>query len=178
MNARRRNRNANTLTGGTGDVNPQFQSFSVTQSGADTTTTQQIALAIDRFRQGGNRIGAVEILSVTFDWRAPITAATACNISAALTTKNFGTTKVQFNEPTVVGYFHASQGAVATPYSFPYRMDCTDAAGHGVIAAVDSIFLQCASTSTSLTNTVDVKIEYRFKNIPLAEYIGIVTGQQ
>ncbi len=178
--SRRRNpRNSrNQLTGGTGDVNPQFQSFTLTQSAADTTTSSQIVLAIDRLRSTGNRVGVVEVLSVSFDWRTPLTAATASNLTAAITSKSFGTTKVQFSEPTLIAYYHESQGAVATPYSYPVWFNLTDSAGHGILVATDSIFFQVSSTTTGLTNVVDAKIEYRYKNVALQEYVGLVVAAQ
>jgi len=175
---RRGNNNNNQLTGGTGDVNPQYQSATLSQSAADATTSSQITLAIDRLKLGGNRIGVVEVLSVSFDWRTPITAASVSNLTAALTTKSFGTTKIQYSEPTIIAYHHVSQGAIATPYSYPVRVDLTDDAGHGILVATDSIYFQVSSTTTSLTNVVDVKLEYRYKNVPITEYLGIVASSQ
>jgi hypothetical protein len=181
VRARRTNVNtALTLTGGSGDVNPQYVHNSVTQSGSDTTTTQQITLPIDRLMFGGNRIGSVEVLSVTFDWRNPLTLATALSLSAALTTKSFGTTKVNYNEPTAFAFFHLVTfltTAAGSTITMPYRFDCTDAAGHGILVATDSIFLSCSSSTTSQANTVDVKIEYRYKNITVTEYVGVVQSQ-
>lgn len=58
-----------------------------------------------------------------------------------------------------------------------FRKDLTDGAGHGYLVATDSIFARLSSTLTGLTNTADVRLLYRFKEVPLAEYIGIVQSQ-
>lgn len=179
-NRRGGNNNNNSLTGGTGDTNPQYFHNSVTQSGSDTTTTQQISLPIDRLRTGGNRIGAIEVLAVQFDWRNPLALATALSLSVALTTKSFGTTKVQFNEPTCFAYMHLVAALTTTggaTYEMPYKFDCTDAAGHGILVATDNCFLSCSSTTTGQANIVDIKVEYRYKGIVISEYVGVVQSQ-
>ena len=63
----------------------------------------------------------------------------------------------------------------------PTLRDLTDGAGHGILVATDSIFLTGYVPSnwyTNGTNTVFVKLLYRWKDVSLAEYIGIVQSQQ
>lgn len=59
-----------------------------------------------------------------------------------------------------------------------FRKDFSDGAGHGLLIATDSIFAALNSTATTLTNIADCRLLYRFKEVPLAEYIGIVQSQQ
>lgn len=59
----------------------------------------------------------------------------------------------------------------------PFVNDLTDGAGHGILIATDQLFLQIASNSTTIANEVAFKILYRWKNVPLSEYIGIVQSQ-
>lgn len=54
------------LTGGTGDVNPQFISFNVAQSGNDATTTLTLSVPIQRLSTGG-RAQVLEVLCVKYD---------------------------------------------------------------------------------------------------------------
>lgn len=56
--------------------------------------------------------------------------------------------------------------------------DLTDGAGHGIIVATDNIYVTLFSAGTGVAAEVDVKIMYRFKNVALAEYIGVVQSQQ
>lgn len=57
--------------------------------------------------------------------------------------------------------------------------DLTDGAGHGVLVATDAIYLQIFTTGVANTSeTGRFRMLYRFKNVSLAEYIGIVQSQQ
>ena len=63
----------------------------------------------------------------------------------------------------------------------PVIRDITDGAGHGVLVATDSIYITGyvpASWYLNGTNTVFAKLLYRWKDVSLAEYIGIVQSQQ
>lgn len=55
-----------TLTGGTGDINPQFITVKCKQTGTDTLTTTQVSIPIDRFHQGYQRSGVIEILAIRY----------------------------------------------------------------------------------------------------------------
>ena len=60
----------------------------------------------------------------------------------------------------------------------PIEFDITDGAGHGFLVATDQIYMQVFTNGATATATVRVKMLYRWKNVSLAEYIGIVQGQQ
>lgn len=60
----------------------------------------------------------------------------------------------------------------------PWTDNLTDGAGHGYLVATDYIFAQVGSQNTNAAQFVDIKILYRWKNVGLQEYIGIVQGQQ
>ncbi len=57
-------------------------------------------------------------------------------------------------------------------------VDLTDDTGHGVLVATDNIFIQCFSSSALNPITASARLFYRWKNVSLAEYIGIVQSQQ
>lgn len=59
-----------------------------------------------------------------------------------------------------------------------YRKDFTDGAGHGMLIGVDSLFARLASTATGSANTAYIRLYYRFKEVSLTEYVGIVQSQQ
>lgn len=64
--------------------------------------------------------------------------------------------------------------------------DLTDGAGHGVLVATDNVFLTLQTALSSIigtsvggiTGVAECAILYRFKEVGLAEYIGIVQSQQ
>lgn len=176
------------LTGGTGDVNPQWLNFSVTQSAADTTTTATQNIPIQRLPQGG-RAQVLEVLRVeisTSSFPAIASAAEAeDSMVVFLSTTSFGTTATTFSEPRVfAGISKVKQGAFTAGGSFGVeysnidRLDLTDGAGHGLLIATDSIFAQYVSGGTGAANVARIKLLYRWKDVGLSEYIGIVQSQQ
>lgn len=176
------------LTGGTGDVNPQWMTFSVTQSAADTTTTQQQNIPVQRLPQGG-RAQVLEVLKIqAFIQQFPaIASATEAEdtLSLFLSTTSFGTTATTFAEPRVFaavqrvkqGAFTAA-GTYGVEYALIDQIDLSDGAGHGLLIATDSIFAQLVSGGTGAANTARIKMLYRWKDVGLSEYIGIVQSQQ
>ncbi|GAG62860.1 unnamed protein product, partial [marine sediment metagenome] len=59
-----------------------------------------------------------------------------------------------------------------------YMWDCTDDIGHGILVASDYIYVQGDTTGYGVGAEFNFKILYRFKNVRLQEYIGIVQSQQ
>ena len=181
--SKKRRGGADSLTGGTYDVNPQYMNATVTQSAANTFTQVQMTMPLDRFRLTSSRVGAIEILKVYF--YLGITQYTAVTnnqqLTLALTTISHSARTLP-NDPTIIAQYDYVQtfttsGVVMNVW--PYVIDLTDGAGHGMICAVDSLYFSVwtANWATS-TNNAYVKILYRYKNIGLPEYVGIVQSQQ
>ena len=179
-----------TLTGGTKDVNPQFLTVRVTQTGADTATTGSFGVPIQRV--GPNTQGKaiiMEVLKAFFNMptNGVIGAAgeTIDSVSAFWSTVDFGTTGTSWSEPRVfagcqrqrVGAFTAAGTFADTEENGLIMQDLTDGAGHGILVATDNVFMQVISAN-GLTNQVDCKLLYRWKEVSLIEYIGIVQSQQ
>jgi hypothetical protein len=171
--------NNNQLTGGSGDVNPQYFNIrAFVMSGNDTVTSTGYSLAIDRLRGNGVTVGVIEILKVFF---YPVTLASNSSRNYFLSTKSFGTTAPSIADGaiiTAVTQVNLQATAVAIELqNNPLVVDLSDAAGHGLLVATDQIFMCASSAGTSSTNACDVKILYRYKNVPITEYIGIVQSQ-
>lgn len=179
-----------SLTGGSGDVNPQWLSTSVTQSAADTTTTAQVNLPIQRLPTGGSsRAQVLEVLRVVFTWPSygviGAVGESGDTMAGFLSTVSFGTTATTMSEPRVfAGFNNYQRGAFTAGGTYGYvaqqeiTFDLSDGQGHGLLIATDSIFFQANSGGTGSANTFRAKILYRMKNIGLAEYVGIVQSQQ
>lgn len=180
---------ADTLTGGTRDVNPQLLSGTVVQTANDVTTDKMIPLPINRF--GGNSADFVTIIEVLKIWvDLPLLPASAIAgarlVQLTVATRNPTGAALDFEDPTVImiggwRYDQAVASAVGITQIFmpkPMEFDMTDGAGHGVLIGVDALWFQTRSQGTGLTNACDFKVLYRFKTVSLAEYIGIVQSQQ
>lgn len=178
------------LTGGTKDVNPQLLSDSAAQSAADTSTTTQVVLPIQRIASNApNQAVILEVLKIWCDFPdlAAIAnvAETVDSMNVNFSTRNFGTTATQFQEPSVFARFTMNRlGAFTAAGTYAYLqnemrvVDLTDGAGHGILIATDSMFVQVNSGGTGNTNTIRFKMLYRWKRVALTEYIGIVQSQQ
>jgi len=80
----------------------------------------------------------------------------------------------------------ASFSALADAFATDPSVDLTDDSGHGVIFCGQKVYLSITFTtplvgSTANTNAYSVKygarILFRWKNVSLTEYIGVVTSQ-
>jgi hypothetical protein len=181
---------SDSLTGGTKDVNPQFMSGKVTCSAANTFTEVQIALPVARPITGGTqKTTIVEILKIFADFAnldLDAAAATQRSQQFAVTTTTQGSSIFTLDNPrcimildhTVRNAFTAAGSAALDIKNMPLMADLTDGAGHGVLVGTDSIFLGFDTNGFTAAVSVFWKILYRFKDVSLVEYIGIVQSQQ
>lgn len=181
-------RKSESLTGGTGDVNPQYMHGTFTQLGVDTTTSTAFNLPITRIPQG-QRVTILEVLKIWVMNNAfgAVNSATeqSEDVSVAFSTINMGSLIASFNEPNVFAYFtrdrqsaFSALGTYAYIIDEPRMVDLTDGAGHGFLLANDQMFIQCSSAGTGLAMGTWFKMLYRFKTVGIVEYVGIVQSQQ
>lgn len=180
-------RGRSELTGGTGDVSPQLLTMALTMSAANTFTQSEIPLPINRFREKGKHVIVVEMLKTYWE----TTEADANNAAGGNILSSFAQistasqTSFSPNFSQVVSYAvrnyrgaFTAAGTFQTVHSEPFVVDHTDGAGHGILLATDNIFLGMTTANFVGAASVVVKMLYRFKQISLEEYIGIVQSQQ
>lgn len=181
-------RRGESLTGGTGDVNPQFMHGSAPQTTTDTPATTTVALPVSRI-PGADTATVVEVLKVYVDFPQPTeVAVTEADryATVSFSTASSGTTAILFSDPRTFAQItlkiedaFTAGGTYHSVFDTPIVFDCTDGAGHGILIATDNIYVQFASTAwNTAAQTAYWKILYRFKEIGLLEYIGIVQSQQ
>jgi len=178
-----------SLTGGTGDFNPQSYSITVGNNGADGRNTAGFPTPIPRFGTSGTTSPVMEILKVYFvvDDLTAISGQTSivCSLSTAslagveITVPN----DVQLIlDPRVIAFI-SIDGIFSTAAGFAItsrvtEFDLTDGSGRGILVATDSLYLNLNTVNTGRINYVNAKIIYRLKNVTLQEYVGIVQSQQ
>ena len=178
------------LTGGTGDVNPQYIHGSITLSATNTVT--EVTLGTPIVRVGPQTQGQaiiMELLRLYVD--IPPVDVEGANAELrvfdfGLATVAFGTTLMTMADPRVLAKirrmtnnsFTAAGTGMLTNSTQPSTWDFTDGAGHGILLATDNIFVQASTTVQTGASTFGFKILYRFKKVSLVEYIGIVQSQQ
>jgi len=180
---------SDSLTGGTGDVNPQwFNLFSTNNPGTSYTETG-FPVPVQRLPES-NRAQVMEILKVEWGLGAQtniIALTAAAFFSAYVTTRSFGTAEplgTQQNGTVIAKwnlnyYFGTAVGATQTLQT-PYVVDLTDGQGHGLLVATDNVYLGYLQTAAAepISGTFTCRLLFRWKNIGLPEYIGIVQSQQ
>lgn len=178
-----------SLTGGTGDVNPQWfllNTQTITGAYADIATP----MPIQRLPTG-NKSQVMEVLKVEWSFSNanlinPLgTASTSAR--GYISTTSFGTaepTNAQLGK--VVSRRRIDVPAVATVANTfavlesVWVEDLTDEAGHGYLVATDNIYLgqvQTTASTNPLTSGFQARILYRMKNVGIQEYVGIVQSQ-
>lgn len=181
-------RGRDLLTGGTRDVNGQLFKMTVSQTAANTNTEGEFPIPIQRLQGANGRSQVMEILKFYVS-RGVIEAQAAVGevqkrVSQSVTTKSFGTSTVSVVEPSALLYCNfkntgafTAGGTYSDSLADPLVVDMTDGAGHGILVATDSLFMQVSSVNQDAAQTSTVWILYRWKNVGLAEYIGIVQSQ-
>lgn len=176
------------LTGGTGDVNPQFYSGSLLMSAANTLTSTAFISPVAKgiFSKTG-KATVMEILQVfvsmpTWDAMATATELTDSRIFS-IGTKELSA--LTMDEGSLIAFFsQVKQGAFTADGTFGmesdnvYVWDITDSLGHGVLIATDYIYATGDTTGYAGAATFGFKLLYRFKNVSMQEYVGIVQSQQ
>ena len=186
MSKRRRTGDVASLTGGTGDVNPQILTLSIEQSAADTSTEAQFNLPVPRAATGGQNTAVVfEILKVLWIWTTISDPDSDTTVGGVLSTRSeinqalFNPAAQDSGTFIANAYEQNFKSAVGIVDTFKAMMfDMTDGAGHGLLVGTDSIYASIYSTATGSSQGFIAKIFYRLKNVGVFEYVGIVQSQQ
>ena len=188
----KRRRTNGSLTGGTHDINPQILTITWEQVAADSTqnTTVNNPVAKGLFAQRNNAT-LMEILKVTIyapNYPSPFTVGYGPQFRRCLLSVSPLTTAVYdashqhvlvLFEDTIAGAFTAGGSYGFGPVCNVYTQDLTDGVGHGILVGADQLHFQSRLYPVWEADARwTVKILYRFKNVGLPEYIGIVQSQQ
>lgn len=184
-------RTRDTLTGGTGDVSPQWLVIPVlSNTGTDSFASAQINCPVSRLSTSKGKATVIEILKVL--WAMPgyafPQAEGLTNIQNRAQLSTAPLTQIKLDSPSVFDfnlrkwrqYGTAAEGdnTYFETWSEPDIHDLTDGAGHGVLIATDSIYLGVDSVNYPGIASYNVRILYRYKEVGLQEYIGMVQSQQ
>lgn len=181
---------SDVLTGGSKDVNPQILTLTANQSAIDTDTDINVFLPVQRLNAKSGRSLVMEILRVKWFLLGMPTVAGAAvaRFQALLTTNMQAPTapNTAARDPRNISIYNMFwQVGAASNAGFQFNQeaftkddDLTDGAGHGVLVATDNMNINLQSANTGIVNNMAVQILYRWKEITLVEYIGIVQSQQ
>ncbi len=190
---RRRKNGGGSVTGGTGDVKPQWMTFATpAQGAADDYITASLATPIPRFGSTRGRSTVMEILRV--DWYLNIADnadPNSINVGFLSTTQirasGFACTAVTIAQDqansrvfALAAVHQVTTVALAGGHNiYPLSMDMTDGNGNGILVATDNLHVTGGNVAgTGVAGIFVAKVLYRLVNIGIAEYVGIVQGQQ
>ncbi len=196
MSRKRRRRQApmggGSVTGGTGDIKPQYFTVSTNAIGApDDYATVAAVTPIPRFGTTRNRSTVMEVLKV--EWllnladdgdsaQHNVGFLSTAQIRANADTCTLATIGADMGNARVFGLVIRSKHLAtsgAHNQTWPIVIDMTDANGNGVLVATDRIHITGGNVAgTAATGIFTAKILYRLVNIGINEYVGIVQGQQ
>jgi len=162
------------------DVFPNYMAGVVTESSADTFTTVELSTPIPRMLQG-TRATIMELLWIEFE-------------PTAVTLNNAGemVRGMVSGGAAPAALLHLDDGNLVANYSIRFQMLTSGAGifqgpivhnlqsrdGHGFLYGGDKIHISIQGTATGVTNGVYVRIYYRFVDVAVTEYIGIVQSFQ
>lgn len=175
-------RKYDNLTGGTGDINPQILRAKATQASADAFKSQEIDIPRPLYSTGKQPL-LMEILKVKMYWNYPtaftVPKTDGQNLIAFLSTTNLAAEIGPDDGRFICGI--NKKIAVTTSGVFnemwPMELDLTDGVGHGYLVALDKIYLNIDSSATAAANQGIAEIWYRWKSVPLLDFIGIQNSQ-
>lgn len=183
----KRGRGKDQLTGGSQDVNPQEMTFELTMTGADTPTIGKLNLPIPRLPTKEGRNLVIELLWCQFyDLNAVFPGAGNVATTVAGVTTNVVaplTQEAAIGDPKHLSVWNHKLytiGAAANVGELTcfFEEDLTDGAGHGLLVASDALYFFLYSIATGQARHFMWRLGYRFKEVSLVEYIGIVQSQQ
>jgi len=170
------------------DMYPQTLTITVKQATANTFTIVEVPLAINRLSVNEGMAWVIEICRV--NWTSGIgmynlTTAVTQSIVASLSTQEQSVT-TDLTDANVfwfarAGVNHREISAVGiAAVSFPRETQSDDltSEGKGFLIGADQIYATFDTTGMASANTLVLKVFYRFREVGLAEYIGIVQGEE
>jgi len=193
----RRSKIGRGLTGGTGDVNPQWLDLTpltpsdLTVAATTPAAGSVVALVVGRATpipiqaMPAAKAGAclvMEILDYKISRRAA--AASTGSGTAFISTRNLSASlsasPTEYSKPHVIASADMNSDAgVVTVCDMSYDSHgLTDGAGHGIVVASQNLYLCYAAdvVESAATRTVNAKVLYRWKYVTLMEYVGLVTS--
>jgi hypothetical protein len=168
-------------TNGNLDLYPNFMSGRVTLSAANTYTTVTVNTPIPRLKTTQGRATVMELLWCDFyiDTIDLIGNGDAVQFQMSIGSVPTGVlftndTRTVFNAAWEVGFVTSGMSY----YQRHHRWDFQSQDGYGYLLAADSFHMSGASAGQAAANVFDWKLYYRFVDIPLSEFVGIVQSTQ
>ena len=176
-----RKKRKRTTTTSKKDLYPNYMTFTVTESAADTFTTSQIFTPIPRGPISGNKATIMEILEVQYYFPNIDMKDDGDQVFASLRMGPEPSNIGHVAEPNVIDVMYlesrlTTSGATLTLLPIIHKLQTHD--GYGFLVATDSFYASVNSNNIGTAVTCNFRVYYRFVTVSITEYIGIVQSQQ
>jgi hypothetical protein len=171
-----------------GDNFPNYLSFELEQTAANTWTDMRLAMPIPRITGGmGTKATIMELLWVDFSFDNIDLGSQDDRVTFAMGTGATPETspQIEFDNPNVLFEFkelyhftRVGDGASGTLASWPKRYDFQSKTGYGFLVASDNLWVIVSSVGMAGALTVQARLFYRFVDVDVKEYVGIVQSSQ
>lgn len=163
------------------DINPQFFSFVVTGVINNVYSETTVPLPYPRFTTPAGRQPVIEVLKIEVETNDySYINATGHGLFTTLST-TAGSEEAFLDNPHLFFKHREYLLGATAHFTSPDVYEYTDNNGKGLLLAVDNIYAGIQSAGWESSGEIPkayFKIFYRFRNVSLAEYIGIVQSQQ
>lgn len=154
---------------------------SLTLSAANTFTTTQVFTPIPRLKTSGNKATVMELLWMDLLVSNTDLIATNDDINFQMAFGVAPTAILQFNDTRVFAQWFqeltlTTSGAVWN--AWPVRYDFQSKDGYGYLLAADSFNVSGDSAGQAAAVLFNWRLYYRFVDIPLSEFVGLVQSTQ
>ena len=175
------------MTGKDVDRFPNFLAGVLAESAANTFTTTQVFTPLPRIKTSGTRATVMELLFVETDFSGTnIQNANGEQMQVVFSFGSAPTAMLAWNDTrnffqrqdTIVGQAISTNGAGSTILREPVRYDWQSQDGYGYLLASDSFHVSVLGASQGAALSLAWKMFYRFVDIPLSEFVGIVQSTQ
>lgn len=163
------------------DKYPNFLSGSIVTSAANTFTTSQVFTPIPRLKTTGNKATVMELLWLDVEVLGTDLIANGDDATFQLTIGSEQSTLLNWNDPRVLMDYNLEVGLATSGMNLliqPHRYLFQSVDGFGYLLASDSFHQNLDSTGQAGVITARWKLFYRFVEIPLSEFVGLVQSTQ
>lgn len=163
------------------DAFPNYLSGELTLSAQNTFTTTRVNTPIPRIATSGRNPTIMEILWVDWQPSALDLIADSDLVQAMISVGSVPTTMLGISDGSVLTKIVLDTQLTTsgeTILKLPLRSDLQSTDGYGQLLASDAFHVSASSTGQAAATVWQWRLYYRFVQVPVTEYIGIVQSEQ
>jgi len=162
------------------DAFPNYLSGEIILSAANTFTTSRENTPIPRLATSGARPTIMEVLWVDIAYTTTDLIADGDKLYFSIRTGGVPTGIGNLSEGNVMVYNEVAKSLTTSGSDiihYPIRVDLQSSDGYGQLLAADAFNVSAWSVGQAAAIRVRWRMYYRFVQVPMSEYIGIVQSQ-